>query len=79
MLADLAHQRLAVGVGHPVARLDLAVGVDSGVKVRLACGIGCAGGRCHRLERRLLRVWKVQCLGVHACLLRWDASVISAV
>ncbi len=35
MLADLAHQRLAVAVGHPVLRLDLAVGVDLRVKARL--------------------------------------------
>src|SRR6185369_11914564 len=32
VLADLADQGLAVGLGHPVLRLDAAVGIDAGVE-----------------------------------------------
>jgi hypothetical protein len=32
MLGNLAHQRLAVGPGHPVLRLDLLVRVDARLK-----------------------------------------------
>jgi hypothetical protein len=33
VLGDLADQRLAVAVGHPVARLDLLLGGDDGVEI----------------------------------------------
>ncbi len=46
VLADLAHQGLAVGLGHPVLRLDAAVGVDAGVEGSLQDGI--LDGRCQR-------------------------------
>jgi hypothetical protein len=32
VLGDLAHQRLAVGVGHPVLCLDLHAGIDSSLE-----------------------------------------------
>ena len=35
MLTDLAHQRAAVGLGHPVLRLDLLVGVNLFVETDL--------------------------------------------
>jgi hypothetical protein len=35
VLADLAHQGLAVGLGHPVLRFDAAVGGDAGIEARL--------------------------------------------
>ena len=78
MLADLAapascgRRRASVG-------LD-AVGVDSGESapgVPCAASDALAGGAT--VERRLLRVWKVQCLGVRTCLPALDASVISAI
>mgnify|MGYP000001566699 CR=1 FL=1 len=39
VLTDLAYQRLAVSIGHPVARLDFFVGIDLGIKTDLQrCG-----------------------------------------
>ncbi|CAM2148529.1 hypothetical protein PT2222_200004 [Paraburkholderia tropica] len=45
VLRDLAHQRLAVGIGHPVLRLDLAVGGHDGVEPDL---LGRVGARVER-------------------------------
>ena len=45
MLRDLPHQRLAIGVGHPVLGLDFAVGVDDRVETRL---LGRTGSRVER-------------------------------
>ena len=39
VLANLAHQCLAIGFGHPVLGLDLAVSVHGGVKAGLGCCI----------------------------------------
>ena len=41
VLADLAHQGFAVGLWHPFAGLDAAIGVDAGVKSRLQGGVLC--------------------------------------
>jgi hypothetical protein len=61
MLRNLPHQRLAIGLGHPVLRLDLAVGLHHRVKAGL---FGCGGARgrfaCVRGTR------EVEGLGVHA-------------
>ncbi|SPK74268.1 protein of unknown function [Cupriavidus taiwanensis] len=48
VLRDLAHQGLAVGLRHPVLRLDLAVGGHAGIERCLAGGFirGRAGLRC---------------------------------
>ena len=46
VLADLAHQGFAVGLGHPVLRLDLAVGIDAGVKAGLCLGVFQRGNGC---------------------------------
>ena len=35
VLADLAHQSFAVSVGHPIFGLDLAVGINDGIKLDL--------------------------------------------
>ena len=66
VLADLAHQGLAVGLGHPVLRLDLAVAVD--LAGRTAPGAARPGRR--RWARTaspglLLGLGKIQGLGVH--------------
>ena len=42
MLADLTHQRLAVGIGHPVLRLNFAVGVYDSIKTGLRRQTGIA-------------------------------------
>ena len=44
VLADLAHQRLAVGLGHPVLRFDAAVVIDALVELRHQ--FGRFGDRC---------------------------------
>ena len=40
MLGDLPDQRLAVGLGHPVARLDLLIRRDDRVEIVLEVGSG---------------------------------------
>ena len=50
VLGDLADQRLPVALGHPVARLDPAVGVDE----RLKCGLTWVGrGGFHEFSLEL--------------------------
>ena len=44
VLADLAHQGLAVGLGHPFAGFNAAIGVDAGVKGRLQGAVLCVQG-----------------------------------
>ena len=58
VLADLADQRAAIGVGHPVVRLDAVLGVDARLEARFELRLGV--GRL-----RIRRLCCVQCLGVH--------------
>ena len=52
VLGDLADQRLAVGVGHPVLRLDALLGVDLGLEALF--------------QRRALGGRRVQAIGAQA-------------
>ena len=78
VLADLSHQSFAVGLGHPVLRLDLAVCVHHRIKARLPPRLS---SRYIRLKVSPKMTWQasygriglignVQGLGVHARLWR---------
>ena len=57
VLRNLPDQGLAIGIGHPVLRFDLAVGGHHGVE---ACLLG-RRGRIHGLDI----AWEIEGLGVH--------------
>ena len=58
VLRDLADERLAVGVGHPVLGLDFLIGVDTRLKAQRASGrvTGCGGNRLLAVRVERLRV-----------------------
>ena len=69
VLADLAHQRLAVVVGHPVLGLDEVAGVDAGVERRLARDlVGRADGLRHVVAVLAHRVHRLRVHGLISCL-----------
>src|SRR3712207_2792604 len=72
VLGDLSDERLAVALGHPVARLDAVVGGDRGVELLLQRGLVRSGpfqGGCRHLvpsgataSGHLLTGWSVMSL-----------------
>ena len=56
VLRNLPRQRLAIGRGHPVVRLDAVVGVDARLKLRRATGV---------LESAVFGIGRVERLRVH--------------
>ena len=78
MLRNLAQERLAVGLGHPVARLDLAFGVDRVLETPLFGAHGFARGGLFDLAPRLSL--GIHRLRVHAARLfpRRDAELYEA-
>ena len=54
VLGDLPDQRLAVRLGHPVARLDLLVGRDDRVEVVLEVAVPRRQRHCRRPDQGLL-------------------------
>src|ERR1051325_2758564 len=68
VLRDLADQRAPIGLRHPVVRLDLLLGVDTGLKARLALRIG-------NRDRAFLGVERLR---VHPAILRPGSPALPA-
>ena len=62
MLADLAHQRLAVVLGHPVLRLDEVAGVDARVEALPASCISSAERTAFGASSRSLPIVSIACV-----------------